>query len=76
MKVRDLINIEFPYNGNLGVLQQRTIDNEIFCGRLLQAGIVSRDEWRETMNAIGGYFAGEIKKIAEHPAHYIDTLGC
>lgn len=75
MKVRDLINIEFSYNGNLGTLQQKTIDNEIFCGRLLQAGIITRDEWRETMKAIGEYFTGEIKKVVENPTFYIDIIG-
>lgn len=75
MNVRDLINIEFSYNGNLGRLQQKTIDNKIFCGRLLQSGIISRDEWRKAMNAIGEYFTSEIKKVAENPVHYIDTNG-
>lgn len=76
MKVSDLINIEFSYNGNLGVLQQRTIDNKFFCGRLLQSGIISREEWKEAVNAVGEYFAKEIRWAAEHPAHCIDTIGC
>ena len=75
MNVRDLINIEFSYNGNLGRLQQKTIDNKIFCGRLLQSGIITHDEWRKTMKAISEYFTSEIKKVAEYPAHYIDTNG-
>lgn len=42
--VKELINIEFSYNGSLGVLQQKTIDNKAFCGRLLQNEVISRDE--------------------------------
>ena len=69
------INIEFSYNGNLGRLQQKTIDNKIFAGRLLQNGIISREEWREYMQKITEYFAQEINKVAENPLDYISTIG-
>lgn len=74
-RIHDLINIEFSYNGNLGVLQQRTIDNKIFAGRLLQNGIISREEWRECFQKITDYFTQEINKVAENPHYYIDTIG-
>ena len=69
------INIEFSYNGNLGRLQQKTIDNKIFAGRLLQNGIISRDEYREYMQKITEYFTQEINKVAENPLDYISTIG-
>ena len=69
------INIEFSYNGNLGRLQQKTIDNKIFAGRLLQNGIISRDEYREYMQKITEYFTQEINKVVENPLDYISTIG-
>ena len=69
------IDIEFSYNGNLGRLQQKTIDNKIFAGRLLQNGIISREEYREYMQKISEYFVQEINKVAENPHYYIDTIG-
>ena len=69
------INIEFSYNGNLGRLQQKTIDNKIFAGRLLQNGIISREEYREYMQKITEYFIQEINKVAENPLDYISTIG-
>lgn len=73
-KIHSLINIEFSYNGNLGELQQRTIDNKIFAGRLLQNGIISREEWRECTQKIMEYFTQEISKVAENPYYYIDII--
>ena len=69
------INIEFSYNGNLGRLQQKTIDNKIFAGRLLQNGIISYEEYREYMQKITEYFMQEINKVAENPLDYISTIG-
>ena len=70
-KIHSLINIEFSYNGNLGELQQRTIDNKVFAGRLLQSGIISREEWRECIKEIADYFRQEINNVAENPLDYI-----
>ena len=69
------INIEFSYNGNLGRLQQKTIDNRIFAGRLLQNGIISHEEYREYMRKITEYFIQEINKVSENPLNYISTIG-
>lgn len=69
------INIKFYYNGNLGRLQQKTIDNKIFAGRLLQNGIISHEEWREYMQKITEYFIQEINKVSENPLDYISTIG-
>ena len=69
------INIEFSYNGNLGRLQQKTIDNKIFAGRLLQNGIISYEEYREYMQKITEYFTQEINKVSENPLDYISTIG-
>ena len=74
-KIHSLSNIEFSYNENLGELQQRTIDNKVFAGRLLQSGIISREEYREYMQKITEYFVQEINKVAENPHYYIDTIG-
>ena len=68
------IDIEFSYNGNLGRLQQKTIDNKIFAGRLLQNGIISREEYREYMQKISEYFVQEINKIMGNPTYYINTI--
>ena len=65
------INIEFADNGNLGRLQQKTIDNKRFGDRLLQNGIISREEYREYMQKITEYFTQEINKVAENPLGYI-----
>ena len=73
-KIHSLINIEFSYNGNLGELQQRTIDNKVFAGRLLQSGIISREEWRECLQEISDYFRQEINKVAENPLDYISIV--
>lgn len=62
---KNYINIKFSYNGNLGILQQKTIDNKIFCGRLCQNEIISREEWRETMQQINDYFIEQIQKVLE-----------
>ena len=69
------INIKFSYNGNLGRLQQKTIDNKIFAGRLLQNGIISHEEYREYMRKITEYFIQEINKVSENPLNYISTIG-
>ena len=69
------INIEFSYNGNLGRLQQKTIDNKIFAGRLLQNGIISHEEYREYIRKITEYFIQEINKVSENPLNYISTIG-
>lgn len=73
-KIHNLINIEFSYNGNLGELQQRTIDNRIFADRLLRNGIISREEWREYSQKIADYFTQEINKVAENPYYYINII--
>lgn len=48
----EFINVKFHYNGNLGILQQKTIDNKIFCGKLLQNGVITRDERKVLMEEI------------------------
>ena len=73
-EIHSLINIEFSYNGNLGELQQWTIGNKMFAGRLLKTGIISREEWRECIKEIYDYFTQEINKVAENPLDYIDII--
>lgn len=68
------IDIEFSYNGNLGVLQQKTIDNKIFAGRLIQNGIISREEYLEYIQKITEYFIQEINKVMGNPTYYINTI--
>lgn len=70
----EFINIKFHYNGNLGILQQKTIDNKIFCGSLLLNGVITRDERNDLMEEICDYFVQEIEKVIEAPYSYIDTL--
>jgi len=69
---KNFIEINFSYNGDLGRLQQKTIDNKMFIGRLLQSDIITREEWREGITEIKNYFENEIKKVLACPASYID----
>ena len=55
-KAFNLIDVEFSYNGNLGTLQQKTIDNKIFCNRLLQNEVITYEEYKEILKAICDYF--------------------
>ena len=75
MEVFNEFNIRFSYNGNLGRLQQKTIDNKVFCGILMQNGIISHEEYLEIMQAIQDYFVEEIRKVADNPQYFIDTIG-
>lgn len=70
----EFFDIKFHYNGNLGILQQKTIDNKIFCGKLLQNGVITRDERKALMEEICDYFVQEIKKVIEAPYSYTNTL--
>lgn len=71
----DDVNIRFSYNGNLGRLQQKTIDNKQFVRILLQNGIITHEEYITLMQAIHDYFMEEIKGVMENPQYYIDTIG-
>ena len=72
--INELIDIRFSYNGNLGVLQQKTKDNKSFCNRLLQNKVISIDEYKQVMQEIHEYFITEINKVLANPISYIDTL--
>lgn len=72
--IKNLIDIEFSYNGNLGELQQRTIDNTRFIDRLAQNNIITGDEWREYRQKIADYFVREISKVIENPYGFISTI--
>ena len=72
--LNNFINIEFSYNGDLGRLQQKTIDNKIFCGRLLQNKIISHEEWQESMQLIQNYFDKQIQNVVENPLFFVDTI--
>lgn len=71
----DDLNIRFSYNGNLGRLQQKTIDNKQFVRILLQNGIITHEEYIALMQAIHDYFMEEIEGVMENPQYYIDTIG-
>lgn len=75
MELFNEFNIKFSYNGNLGRLQQKTIDNKVFCGILLQNDIISHEEYSEIMQAIQDYFVEEIRKVADNPQYFTDTIG-
>lgn len=69
-KALQLIDIQFLYNGNLGILQQKTIDNKQVCNNLLQSKIITYEEYTEALKAICDYFLEQIQKVAENPLHY------
>ena len=71
-KVFELLDIRFSYNGELGRLQQKTIDNRSTCNSLLQWNVITHDEYKEAMQAINDYFVEQIKGVLDNPQHYIN----
>lgn len=71
----DDLNIRFSYNGDLGILQQKTMSNKQFVRILLQNGIITHKEYMALVQAIHDYFMEEIKNVLQNPQYYIDTIG-
>ena len=71
-KVFELLDIRFSYNGELGRLQQKTIDNRSTCNSLLQCNVITHEEYKEAMQAINDYFIEQIKGVLDNPQHYIN----
>ena len=71
-KVFELLDIKFSYNGELGRLQQKTIDNRNTCNSLLQWNVITHEEYKEAMQAINDYFVEQIKRVLDNPQHYIN----
>ena len=71
-KVFELLDIRFSYNGELGRLQQKTIDNRSTCNSLLQWNVITHEEYKEAMQAINDYFVEQIKGVLDNPQHYIN----
>lgn len=71
-KVFELLDIRFSYNGELGRLQQKTIDNRSTCSSLLQWNVITHEEYKEAMQAINDYFVEQIKGVLDNPQHYIN----
>ena len=71
-KVFELLDIRFLYNGELGRLQQKTIDNRSTCNSLLQWNVITHEEYKEAMQAINDYFVEQIKGVLDNPQHYIN----
>lgn len=71
-KVFELLDIRFSYNGELGRLQQKTIDNRSTCHSLLQWNVITHEEYKEAMQAINDYFVEQIKGVLDNPQHYIN----
>ena len=71
-KVSELLDIRFSYNGELGRLQQKTIDNRSTCNSLLQLNVITHEEYKEAMQAINDYFVEQIKGVLDNPQHYIN----
>ena len=71
-KVFELLDIRFSYNGELGRLQQKTIDNRSTCNSLLQWNVITHEEYKEAMQAINDYFEEQIKGVLDNPQHYIN----
>ena len=71
-KVFELLDIRFSYNGELGRLQQKTIDNRSTWNSLLQWNVITHEEYKETMQAINNYFVEQIKGFLDNPQHYIN----
>lgn len=69
-KAFQLLDIQFLYNGNLGTLQQKTIDNKMMCNSLLQWNVITYEEYTEALKAICDYFSEQIQKVAKNPLHY------
>ena len=69
-KAFNLLSIKFSYNGDLGILQQKTKDNIETCGKLAQWEIITYEEYQEVIKVINNYFLEQIQKVAENPLFY------
>lgn len=63
--------VDFSYNGNLGVLQQKTKDNLLELARLNKLGVLSNEKFEELEEKTRNYFTQEIKKVLASPNYYI-----
>jgi len=66
----EILEIKFSYNGDLGVLQHKTITNKEICNRMLINGMVTKEQYDEAMIAIQGYFNEQIQKVVNNPFWY------
>ena len=72
-KLNDVFNkcdIEFSYNGNLGILQQKTKDNLKFAEKLEYLEVITTDEYKELYMLITDYFKKQLNKVINNPAEY------
>jgi hypothetical protein len=69
---RDIINIRFSYNGDLGILQQKTKDNIETINMLQFVDLIGAKEAGELRKECRLYYQEEIKQAAESPGFFID----
>lgn len=66
------LNIHFCYNGNLGILQQKTKDNKslVFC--LLYHKVITKEEYEQLVKEIVTYFQEQIQSVIKNHLSFID----
>lgn len=70
---RDIITVCFEYDGNLGVLQQKTRDNIEAINNLRSCGAISDLEAKELRADCKNYFKEEIQKVLDSPSFFIEV---
>ena len=66
------LDIHFCYNGNLGILQQKTQDNKRLAYCLLYNKVVTKEEYEQLVKEIVTYFQEQIQSVMKNPLYFID----
>lgn len=69
---RSIITVCFDYNGDLGVLQQKTKDNLETINRLQFEHVISYEDAKEVREDCKNYFKEEIQKVLDSLVRFID----
>ena len=72
LELKYALDIHFCYNGNLGILQQKTKDNKrlVFC--LLYHKVITKEEYEQLVKEIVTYFQEQIQSVIKNPLYFID----
>ena len=64
--------IEFSYNGNLGILQQKTKNNLMLAQKLEYLEIITPEDYKLLCEKITTYFTEQLKKASESIYNFIN----
>jgi len=68
----DLINVQFSYNGDLGILQHTTRANLVQLDILYINEVITYKEMMELKTKVYGYFSEELRKVLSNVGRYIN----